>query len=139
MWLCHCSRTPTARQELVLYCTDPDLADPCSPWHRSRRLSSSQASPPTRRCPRRLHLLRRLNKNSRKYAEGYIRCCWEYIRFLDTQSVEGDEAQPEPAGGVWRCVEGGKEILESEIFMALSAQVLHLAIACRSGMQKMIP
>ena len=43
--------------------TDPVIANPCSPWYRSRCFTSSQASPPTRRCPRRLHLLRRLYQN----------------------------------------------------------------------------
>ena len=49
--------------------------------------------------------------------------------------MERDEAKPESAGGIWRCVEGGKEILNSGILMAFYAKVLNMAIACRPGMR----
>ena len=52
--------------------------------------------------------------------------------------MERDEAEPEPAGGVWRCVEGGKKILKSGMLMAFSAIVLHMAIACRPGMRELL-
>lgn len=52
--------------------------------------------------------------------------------------MERDEAKPEPAGGVWRCVEGGKEILNSGMLMAFSANVLRMAIACRPGMRELL-
>ena len=52
--------------------------------------------------------------------------------------MERDEAEPEPAGGVWRRVEGGKEILKSGMLMAFSANMLHVAIACRPGMRELL-
>ena len=80
---------------------DRSPADPRPPRHRPRRLSSREATPPTRRRPRRLHLLRRLHKNPRKHSESYIRGRGQYIWLPDAESVEGDGAQPEPVGGIW--------------------------------------
>ena len=52
--------------------------------------------------------------------------------------MERDEAKPESAGGVWRCLEGGEEILNSGMLVAFSVNVLHMAIACRPGMREML-
>ena len=52
--------------------------------------------------------------------------------------MERDEAEPKPAGGVWRRVEGGKEILRSGMLMAFSANVLHIAIAYRLGLRELL-
>ena len=52
--------------------------------------------------------------------------------------MERDEAEPQPAGGVRRRVEGGKEILKSGMLMAFSANVLHMVIACRPGMRELL-
>ena len=141
MWLCYCPSTclllcsgRVIEQELLTLLS----AHPCSPWYRSRRISSGQTSTPTRRCPRCLYLFRRLHQNVRKYSESYIRRCWEYLRLPDAQSLERDEAEPESAGGIWRCVEGGKEILNSGMLMAFSANGLDMAIACRPGMRDLL-
>ena len=141
MWLCYCPSTylslcsgRSIEQELL---TLP-LAHSCSPWYWPRRIPSCKASTPTRRCPRCLYLFGRLHQNVRKYAEGYIRRCWQYLRLPDAQSMERDETEPESAGGIWRCIEGGKEILNSGMLMAFSANVLDMATTCRPGMRELL-
>lgn len=48
-------------------------AHPRSTGYRSRRLARRQASPPTCRCARRLHLIRRLHQDARKHPQGHLR------------------------------------------------------------------
>ena len=65
----------------------------CAPWYRSRCLASRQAFTPALRCARCLHFLRWIDEDVRKYPQGYVRGCRQHLWLLDTESVEGDEAE----------------------------------------------
>ena len=88
-----CSSPPTA--------ADPFQAHPSSSRYRPRRIPSRQASPPTRRCRRHLHVLVRLDQDPREHPQGHLRRRRQHIRIPDPQPVEGDEAHQKSAGGVW--------------------------------------
>merc|ERR1712225_131202 len=74
---------------------------PSSPWYRSCRIPSRQASSPTCRCRRHLHFLLRIHQDPREHPQGHLRRCRKHIRIPHTQLVEGDEAHPQSFGGVW--------------------------------------
>ena len=112
------------------------IAHSCSPRYRPSRVPSCQALTSTGWCPRCLHFLRWLYKNTREHFESYFRRCWQYLRLPDSQPVERDEAEPEPAGRIWRCIERREEILERRVLMAMSASALHTAIGCRPVMKE---
>jgi len=78
-------------------------AHSCSPWYWSRRIPCRQASSPTCRCRRHLHILVRLYQDPWEYPQGHLRRCRQHIRIPDPQPVEGDQAHPESFGGVRWC------------------------------------
>lgn len=78
-----------------------EIAHPSPPRYWPRRLPSCKASSSTRRRPGRLHILRRLNKNSRKHPQSDLRGGGQYLRLPYTEFVEGDQVESEPAGGIW--------------------------------------
>ena len=73
--------------------TDIDIAHSRAPWYRSRRFTRRQTSITARRRSRRVHIFRRLNKDVGEHTEGYFRGCGQYIWVLDTESLEGDQAE----------------------------------------------
>ena len=108
------------------------LAHPRPPRYRPSGFPSRQASPPTRRRPRRLHFLRRLYKDTREHPESHLRGRGQHVRFPNAEPVEGDEAQSKPAGGIRRRPEGREEILKGEIVKRdqLSVRRRNVALAC---------
>jgi len=88
------------------------LAHSRSPWYRPCRLARRQASSPACWCPRCLHCLCWFHQDPREHPQGHLRCRVKLLRFLDTQSVEGDQADPQPVGGVQRRSPGRKEVLD---------------------------
>ena len=88
------------------------VAHPRTPRDRPRSIPRRQAPTAARRRIRRIHKLSRVHKNTREYTQSYVRSSGQYVRVLDAESVEGDEADSEPVGGIWRCIEGGEEILD---------------------------
>lgn len=101
------------------------VVDPCTPWHRSSRFARGQATPSIGRCSRCLHLLVGIDQDAGEHAQGHLRCGGEYLRVLDTQSVEGNQVEQKPAGGVWGCAAGREEVLIERI---LGCGIFHQVI-----------
>ena len=90
---------------------DMAIVNPRPSRYGFSRIPGRQTPSPTRRRARRLHLIRRLNKNPREHLESNIHCCGQQLRFLNSKSVERDETDKKSSGGVWRCAEGGEAVL----------------------------
>ena len=80
---------------------DDSVVDPSSPWNGSCCFACRETSPATCWCSRYLHILLRLHQDTREYAQSHFCCRWQYVRLLNTQSMERDKTQPESIGGIW--------------------------------------
>jgi hypothetical protein len=106
-------------------------AHPRSSRYWPRCLARRQASPPTGRRRRHLHLLFRLHQDPREHPQGHLRRRRQHIRIPHPQPVEGDQAHPESAGGVRRRPARREEILEhflGAMFARFRLLVWHFAI-----------